>query len=259
MAEFREFARKLMITEKSGFLKCRDFPDDVTAFMTTPESYGPFTNTMFSALVVALTVPESRYAAVQTLFAARSTETSYKAWHLNRPEFYKILDAERKVPGSVNMVDDEDRVGYAGRSARQGNRSDRQRSNKKQSSKFGQKSVKNGKNGKSSKSDNRTVDRMCRHDTQYAGKPIYHDPPYGGGKNCKYGKNGKPKKKRAIGAVSKSSESGDRGDPDDNDDRDAESPEESDSSSDGGYDGVNVIHEGEYCPSFGGDCVGNDI
>ena len=46
------------------------------------------------------------------------------------------------------------------------------------------------------------MDRMCRSCTQQAGKPVYHDPPYNGGKNCKYSKASKPKQSRRVGAVS---------------------------------------------------------
>lgn len=257
VAEFREFARKLMITEKSEFLRCRDFPDDVTAFMTAAESYGPFTNTMFNALVVALTIPSSRYDALQTMFAARSVETTYRAWHMNRPEFYKVIDAEKKVPGAINSLsvgDDDECVGYAGQQSRRSGNHDR---NRQKRSKKVQKPSKNG-NRSSNKSRSagkgKDVSRMCRHDTQYAGKPIYHDAPYGGGKNCKYDRNGKPRKSRSINAVAGSADTGECDDSPAQDDAEAAS-DASDSSSDGCYG----VDEDEYCPSFGGNCIGNDI
>ena len=259
VAEFREFARKLMITEKSEFIRCRDFPDDVTAYMTMAESYGPLMNTMFNTLVVALTVPSSRFDPIQTMFAARTVDTSYRAWHMNRPEFYKIIDAEKKLPGSVGSVDnnDDECVGYAGQqSRRSGNRGDRQKSRK--SKKTVQKSTRKGRDGKNrstgGKGGNKSADRMCRHDTQHAGRPIYHDAPYGGGRNCKYDRNGKPRKSRALGEVSGSADVGECDDSPADDDKDGNG-DASDSSSDGCYG----VDEDDYCPSFSGDCVGNDI
>ena len=260
VAEFREFARRHMITEKSAFLRCRDFPDDVTAYMTATESYGPFTNTMFNALVVAVTIPSSRFDALQAQFAARSVETTYRAWHMNRPEFYKVIDAEKKRSGAINSIaggNDDSSIGYAGQSKRYGSKNDRQK--QKKSKKSVQRSSKSGRSGNKSKSSgrdgNKSVSRMCRHDTQFAGKPIYHDAPYGGGKNCKYDRNGKPRKSRSVNAVSGSSEAGGCDDSPANDEADADSSDASDSSSDGCFG----VDEDDYCPSFGGNCFGNDI
>ena len=245
IAEFRELAHRLMIVDRDRWIKPRNFIDDRTAFMTAAENCGPFANTLFTALVISQTVPQGRYQAIQTLLNARVSDSSYKGWHLNRPELYKILDAERKSGGAANAVDPAtDTIGYAGVY-------NRPKQNKKSQSKS-KAPKKAAKPKKKSQSSSKTVERMCRTCTQAAGKPIYHDGPYGGGKNCKYGKNGKPKQSRRLGAVDKDAEAAAGGDEDDNPSDDPYS------NSDDADSDVGVCEE-EYLPSFGGHCYGGDI
>ena len=186
ISEFRELAHRLMIVEKAKWIKPRDFTDDRTAFMEAVENYGPFTNTMFTAMEIILNHQQSRWPSIQALFNARVVNTSYKGWHENRPELYKILDAEKKLASTnrANAVETEI-LGYAGAA-------NRSRTSKKSQSKAKQtKKAKPSK--KKSSSSSKAIDKMCRFCTQCANKPIYHDGPYGGGKNCKYGKMASPK------------------------------------------------------------------
>ena len=246
VAEFRELAHRLMIVDRDCWIKPRNFTDDRTAFMTAAESCGPFANSLFTALVISQTVPQGRYQAIQTLLNARVSDSSYKGWHLNRPELYKILDAEKKGTGAANAVDPAtETVGYA---SAYNNRS-------KQGKKTGSKTKPQKKVSKPKKKNqsSNSVERMCRTCTQAAGKPIYHDGPYGGGKNCKYGKSGKPKQSRRLGAVDTGAEAAaaaeDDNDGNDDDDHYSNSDEDSDCG----------VCEEEYLPSFGGHCYGGNI
>ena len=162
---------------------------------------------------------------------------------MNRPELYKIIDAEKKVTGAAHAVEDTETVGYAGAFNR--NRSTKKTQSKSKQSKKTQKPKKKSQSSTS-------VDRMCRTCTQAAGKPVYHDPPYGGGKNCKYGKSGKPKQSRRLNAVQPNAEGADNNDGEGN---------ESDpySGSDGDGSDVEGACEEEYLPSFGGGCYGGNI
>ena len=246
VAEFRELAHRLMIVDKEKWLKTRDFTDDRSAFMEAAENYGPMLNSMFTALVMSLTIPQSRWSAIQTLFNARSTDTSYRGWHLNRPELYKILDAEKKVPNTIAGVEDaDDTIAYAGKFNKP-----------KPKKKNAQKSKSKSSNKKKSSKSGNTVDRMCRHCTQHMNKPVYHDFPYGGGKNCRIGKNGKPKKSRRINQVDDKDGGSDStnlaNSNNTNDDSSEDDEDDNDSDSD-----VGALYE-EYFPSFGGG-FGADI
>ena len=241
IAEFRELAHRLMIVDREKWIKPRNFTDDRTAFMEAAENCGPFLNSCFTALVISHTIPQGRYSAIQSLFNARVSDSSYKGWHMNRPELYKILDAEKKVTGAALAVDETETVGYAGAFNR--NRSSKKAQSKPKQSKKVQKPKKKSQSSSS-------VDRMCRTCTQAAGKPVYHDPPYGGGKNCKVGKSGRSKQSRRLGAVQDGENQSNT-----NDDNENESDPYSGSD---GEDDVGMCEE-EYLPSFGGHCYGGDI
>ena len=248
IAEFRELSHRLMIVEKSKWIKPRDFTDDRTAFMEAAENYGPMLNTMFTAMVFSHTIPQSRWNNIQALFNARVPETSYKAWHENRPELYKILDAEKKGTGAIANVDVGETIGFAGSKSKSNRRTvpvAKRNSNRK--------SQKPKKSTKSAK----TSDKICRHCSQHANKLFYHDGPYGGGKNCRYGKNGKIKSTRKVNAV-KEGKAGTNVSEDENeneDDDDSTSGSENEDESDGE---VGALYE-DYLPSFGGGCFGGNI
>ena len=249
VAEFRELAHRLMIVEKSKWIRPRDFTDDRTAYMEAGENYGPMLNTMFTAMVFSHTIPQNRWASIQSLFNARTTDISYRGWHLNRPELYKILDLEKKSTGAISGVDTStDTIGYAGRSGW----SNRNQKNKPKKTSNPNKKSKNSKvskeKGRTGNRTGSTVDRMCRHCTQKAGRPMYHDAPYGGGKNCKPKKN-KNKRSRAIHAVQDEDKAGGGDAPTASDDGEDES--NSNSSEYSSDSDVGALDE-EYFPSFGG-------
>ena len=253
ISEFRELAHRLMIVEKKDWIKPRDFTDDRTAFMEAAENYGPFTSTMFIALELILNHQQSRWPSIQALLNARVVNTSYKGWHENRPELYKILDAEKKLATSnrANAVESEV-VGYAGAV-------NRSRNSKKTQSKTKQSTKKTKTSKKKSSSSKTDIDKMCRFCTQCANKPVYHDGPYGGGKNCRYGKNGKLKKSaRRLNSVQQNDqkddgESASQNNNDDGDDEDDAYSGSGDSESD-----VGALYEDDYLPRFGGG-FGEDI
>ena len=246
IAEFREIAHQFMIVDKKDWIKPRDFTDDRTAYMEAAENYGPFTVTMLIAMVFSHTIPENRWASIQTLFNARCTDVSYKGWHTNRPELYKILDAEKKISGAISGVQTEaETIAYA-------NRSGWKKNTKKNASQNGRKSKRSNNSGKrqtSSGGGSKSVDRMCRYCTQHAGKPVYHDPPYGGGKNCRYSKNGKPRQSRRVGAVDQNA-AADGGDSPPADQGEDEPQEEEDQYYESDSD-CGALDE-DFYPSFGG-------
>ena len=161
---------------------------------------------------------------------------------MNRPELYKIIDAEKKVTGAAHAVEDTETVGYAGAFNR--NRSAKKTQSKSKQSKKAQKPKKKSQSSSS-------VDRMCRTCTQAAGKPVYHDPPYGGGKNCRGGKSGKTKQSRRLASVQDDA-------PQTSAKEDEGNVSDPYSGSDGDESDVGVCEE-EYLPSFGGHCYGGNI
>ena len=254
IAEFRELAHQLMIVDQKDWIKPRDFTDDRTAYMEAAENYGPFTNTMLLAMVFSHNIPESRWPAIQALFNARMTDISYKGWHENRPELYKILDSERKSSRAISGVQDET-IAYANNSGWKKN------------------SKKSGKNGKSSKPRNsnnskkqsasqgggKSVDRICRFCTQHAGKPVYHDGPYNGGKNCKFDKNGKPinRRSRRLNQIEQN-EVADGGDSQSAAHDDEANADEGNGDYDDDYDSDLGMLDEDCYPHFGGG-LGADI
>ena len=257
IAEFREIAHQFMIVDKKDWIKPRDFSDDRTAFMEAAENYGPFTVTMLLAMVFSHNIPENRWDSIQTLFSARCTDISYKGWHENRPELYKILDAEKKVPRAISGVQDSETIAYANKSgwkknAKKNNRNSQTSKKPKKSNNSGNRQTSNGG------SNSKTADRMCRTCSQNAGKLIYHDPPYGGGKNCRYGKNGKNGKTRQSRRLNnvKEDESAEGGD---SPTADQESGSDGDDANNDNYDydsDLGALDE-DFYPSFGGGLGAN--
>ena len=252
MAEFREIAHKYMIVDRKEWIKPRDFTDDRSAFMEAPENYGPFTVTMLLAMCFSHNIPESRWPSIQALFSARCTDISYKGWHENRPELYKIMDAEKKTPRAISGVDSET-IAYANNSGWKKGQKKNQKSNQFKA----KKTANSGKGRSSTGGGSKTVERMCRTCTQAAGKPIYHDGPYGGGRNCKYNKNGKPKRSRGVNSVQQNApaEEGDSS-PAGQEDQEVSSNDEGGDSGDND-NGAYALYE-DYYPSFGGG-FGSDI
>ena len=242
IAEFREIAHQFMIVDQKDWIKPRDFTDDRTAYMEAAENYGPFTVTMLLAMVFSHNIPENRWSEIQTLFNARCTDISYKGWHKNRPELYKILDAEKKISGAISGVQaDAETIAYANKSGwKKNSKKNSNQGKAKRSNNSGKKQSNNGGGSK-------TADRMCRVCSQNAGKLIYHDPPYGGGKNCKYTKPRKAKQSRRLGAVKDSAADGGDSPPADQEEEDQyEGGASHESDSDCG-----ALDE-DFYPSFGG-------
>ena len=251
IAEFREIAHQFMIVDKNNWIKPRDFTDDRTAYMEAAENYGPFTVTMLLAMVFSHNIPENRWASIQTLFSARCTDISYKGWHENRPELYKILDAEKKVPGAISGVQDSETIAYANRSGwkkngKKGSRAAQKSKNSKKSGNSERKQTSSGGGG------SRSVDRMCRTCTQHAGKPIYHDPPYGGGKNCRYSKSGKTKQSRRLNTVKENDTAGGSDSPPADQDPVSSGDENNHDYDDYDYDEDCGALDEDFYPSFGG-------
>ena len=252
IAEFRELAHQLMIVNKDDWIKPRDFTDDRTAYMEAAENYGPFTNTMLLAMVFSHNIPEQKWPSIQALFHARTTDISYKGWHENRPELYKILDSERKSSRAISGVSDET-IAYANNSGWKKNskKSGKSKNSRGQKSKNSNNSNNSKKQSSSNGGGSKSIDRMCLLCTQHKGKPVYHDPPFGGGKNCRFTKDGKPvsRQSRRLNSVQQNSDV-DGGDSQstshDNNDQCSDEEYASDPESD-----VGMIDE-EFYPGFGG-------
>ena len=162
------------------------------------------------------------------------------------------MDAEKKTPRAISGVDSET-IAYANNSGwKKG-----QKKNQKSTQSKSKKSISSGKNRSSTGGGSKTVERMCRSCTQAAGKPIYHDGPYGGGRNCKYNKNGKPKRSRGVNSVQQNApaEEGDSS-PAGQEDQEVSSNDEGGDSGDND-NGAFALYE-DYYPSFGGG-FGSDI
>lgn len=165
---------------------------------------------------------------------------------MNRPELYKILDAEKKIPGAISGVQNGDEtIAYANKSGWKKNAKKNSNQNVKKSKKTNNSGKRQNQNGGGS----RSVDRMCRFCTQNAGKPVYHDAPYGGGKNCKNGKKGKPRQSRRVNGVSEDA-TADGSDSPSADQDENDQYEEGDDSNECDSD-CGALEE-DFYPSFGG-------
>ena len=229
VGKFRELIRKIMVdsTDPGDWIKAEDFPGDMTAYQTAPERYGSFANTMLQWSVFWHCIPDDRLMAIQTEYHNLLKDHTYKSWHGNRPELYKILDRETKRQKSINSVnrgrrDSDDGIMWTGSRGKKGKNQSNMRIskgfNKNQSKGFAKsnKFKNQGSGGKSKGSmDLRKAEKMlrmkCKMCSGFAKTIICHKGPYNGkGNNCLYTKDGKRKSKRgAINEVDLPDESND--------------------------------------------------
>lgn len=275
--KFREFLRKFMVdsTDEKDWIKGRDFPDDRRAFQTAPERYGSAFATLFQYMNFVEKIPYGEWERVQTTYHGFLKEPTYKNWHENRPELYKIMDRVMKKTESVNGVNtDETDINYFNNSR-----------NSKKTKKFSKRQGKDRKEKKSSysnKSSSRQVANKtgslssklkkykCNRCSRFAKRPIAHKGPYGGesNSNCLYDRKGR--RRAGYEAINKAEEESEQeNDDDDEDDNSSGSDRESDNvnaaeeescSSDNESDDSNdpdghddflyQIKEGSYLPAF---------
>ena len=237
--KFREFLRKFMVDSKDekDWIKGRDFPDDKRAFQTAPERYSPAFATLFQYIIFCEKIPYADWEKVQTTYHGFLKEPTYRNWHEQRPELYKIMDRAMKKSESINgMSEQEPEINYFSRSGGKGKqvpkRKEKGKEWKSQKSKSYGSSNSNSRQFAKRKSDKGKLSPKlqkykCNRCSRFAGRPIAHKGPYGGGanSNCLYNKKGK--RRNGYEAINKADE-------DDDEDEDESDSDSDESESDNG-------------------------
>ena len=111
IGNLRNILQKYYITK--DFPVCSDFENDKIK-QTVKEEYGCMINTLLSYIIFDKSIDKKRWDAVQREYHhVMNGKPTYKSWHENRPELYKILDAELqldarpKPAGAFNEIEDE--------------------------------------------------------------------------------------------------------------------------------------------------------
>ena len=90
------------ITDPSKFPTCSDFEGD-TVIQQYPEEFSPMIATLLQYMTLSNEVPRSDWDKVQRLFHQEiKGKVTYKSWHENRSEFYRVLDEYKMTNKSVN-------------------------------------------------------------------------------------------------------------------------------------------------------------
>ena len=183
---FREIIRKFMVnsTDSKDWIKGRDFPDDQTGYQTAPERYSAFARTMFQFMVFDKCIPTDRWESVQTTFHGYLKEPTYKNWHENSPELYKIIDREsrkakspERMPGTngngINNIDSRN----VSRKKKKSSGRRKQQVQSYESSDLGREALLRFK---------------CKMCSRFANRIVCHRGPYNGrsGSNCIYRRDG---------------------------------------------------------------------
>ena len=197
---------------------------------------------MFQFCIFWQCIPENRWEHVQAVYHGFLKDPTYKNWHENRPELYKIIDREAKRGGTTQgSVSTDPDINYF--NSRSGKAKKGFNKNKKSKSRGVERSQ------KSSNSNNRQFAKrkngakqlspklrkyQCKPCSKFAKRPIAHKGPYGGGSdsNCLYNKRGK--RRSGYEAINKAEEENEENE-------DESSNETSDEASDG--DEVNAAEE----------------
>lgn len=221
VGKFRELIRKILVDSEDpeDMIKGIDFPGDMTAYQTVPEKYSAFANTMFQFMVFDKCIPTDRWIPIQTEYHGFLKNQTYKDWHENRPELYKMIDRETKKAGKMvgavaQSVDSEGEICWMNSKGRKSK--SKQKFRQKQGSKNSYKNKNVAKSKNKPKRDSKSkwdidLDRAekllrkkCRMCSSFAKKIICHKSPYNGkpGSQCLYTKDGKRRNKyEAINEV----------------------------------------------------------
>ena len=199
VGKYRELLRKILVdsTDEKDMIKGKDFPGDMTAYQRVPEKYGPFANFIFQYMVFDKQIPEDSWLKIQTEYQNFIKCQSYKAWHENRPELYKIIDREvKRAKGkalSVSRHDDDTEINWTGskfkKTRKQGQSRQKGYKNQK-SSRQGSKQT-GSKDKIDLKKAEKLLQRKCKVCSKFAKKIVLHKGPYNGGSNCMYTLDGK--------------------------------------------------------------------
>ena len=88
----KDIVRKIAIKKEKDFIAAIDRPDQVPEAMK-PERYGPLVNTLLTYIIMRENVPAAKWEEIQSSFEAKiQNGWSYRSWHENRPELYRIID-----------------------------------------------------------------------------------------------------------------------------------------------------------------------
>ena len=106
--KFRELIRPRLVREANKFVKPADFPGNKIKIQF-PEEYNFIVNSLMTFILFDHAVPRTKWDAVQSAFSGKlQDDTSYMAWHKNRPELYKLMDEEgtnkKSKPDSIYQV-----------------------------------------------------------------------------------------------------------------------------------------------------------
>lgn len=105
----RNLLKKIYITDKNEFFVCKDFDDDRNK-QRHPEGFTPAVATLLHYISFTKNIDESRWEAIEKEYHHQMNgKPTYRSWHENRQELYKILDEEvkRRKP-SINQVKGSD-------------------------------------------------------------------------------------------------------------------------------------------------------
>ena len=102
----RNLLKKIYITENKEFFVCKDFDDDRNKQLH-PEGFTPAIATLLHYIGFLKDVDKTRWDAIEKEYHhVINGKPTYKSWHENRQELYKILDDEQKTRRPrVNQVE----------------------------------------------------------------------------------------------------------------------------------------------------------
>ena len=92
----RNLLKKYYITESADFFVCKDFEDDRNK-QRHPESFTPIVATMLHYIGFSKKIDKSRWEHLEKQYHHQiNGKPTYKSWHENRQELYKLMDEEIK-------------------------------------------------------------------------------------------------------------------------------------------------------------------
>ena len=102
----RNILKKHYITDKNEFFVCKDFEDDRNK-QRHPEGWTPIVATFAHYISFLKTIDESKWDGIEKeLSHLIQGKLTYKSWHENRQELYKLLDKEmKKRHPTVNRIE----------------------------------------------------------------------------------------------------------------------------------------------------------
>ena len=195
---------RLLIKKPEDFPSCQDFPGHVTV-QRYPEECGPIVHTLLQFIVFQNTVDEGDWERIEKEYHHKiSGAPSYRKWHENRYELYKILDTEKKLklPKRLANINESDDDGYDGNNEAseaevcavqkrylgpQRRKQQQQQQTKQRNNRYSNNNNKSAPNRQGAITRDRLKDLFCRNCSKFAGKPKYHYGPYGGTSNSKCG------------------------------------------------------------------------